>query len=94
MKLPLLITLFGVAMPMMVQNHGAGALEREPDSLIATLKQYMEAVQSQHQPLHGHTFDYRLARVSDLESRDRYHFFGKCIALVVKIFKKVLFTFR
>jgi hypothetical protein len=70
MKLPLLITLFGIAMPMMVQNHGAGALARDLDSLRATLKQYMEAVQSQHQPLHGHTFDYRLARVSDLKSRD------------------------
>jgi hypothetical protein len=70
MKLPLLITLFGIATPMMVQNDGAGVLERDPDSLRATLKQYMEAIQSQHQPLHGHTFDYRLSRVSDLESRD------------------------
>lgn len=70
MKIPLLIAFFWFAMPMMVQNHGAGALEREPDFLRAALRQCMEAVQSQHQPLHGHTFDYRLSRVSDLKSRN------------------------
>lgn len=70
MRLSLIASGFWVAVSTVVQSHSAAVLEREPESLRAALRQYMEAVQSQQQPLHGYTFDYRLARVSDLKSRD------------------------
>ena len=70
MRLSLIVSGFWGAVSTIVQSHSAAALEREPESLRAELKQYMEAVQSQQQPLHGHAFDYRYARVSDLKSRD------------------------
>lgn len=70
MRLSLIVSGVWVAVSTIVQSHSAAVVEREPESLRAALKQYMEAVQSQQQPLHGHTFDYRHARISDLEIRD------------------------
>jgi hypothetical protein len=69
MRLSLIVSGVWVAVST-IQSHSAAVVERDPESLRAALKQYMEAVQSQQQPLHGHTFDYRHARVSDLEIRD------------------------
>lgn len=60
------LTLCSLACGFSVQCYGA-TLEKYPESLDTALRQYMETIQPQNQPLHGYTFDYRYARVSDLK---------------------------
>jgi hypothetical protein len=71
MRLGLLINSFGLVASLTVQSYGAtlDGGERWAGEPFSALRQYLETI-SQHTVLRGHTFDYRLARISDSGTAD------------------------
>lgn len=68
MRLGLLINSFGLVASLTVKSYGAtlDCGERWTGERYDALRQYLETI-SQQTFLRGHTFDYRLARIADVE---------------------------